>query len=103
MILCRLIGHRYRERLGWFPEGLAMSVLGCTRCPSWKKAPQDGRWLATAEHVPGEVHVLPLEDVIEHTDSTCVCGTLTEPVPRDDGSMGWLITHYSLDGREAHE
>jgi len=50
-----------------------------------------------------EVHVLPIRDLIDHTDSDCVCGTTTEPCPRDDGSMGWLITHYSLDGRENRE
>jgi hypothetical protein len=26
-----------------------------------------------------------------------------EPVFADDGYCGWLITHHSLDGREAHE
>lgn len=101
--LCRVIGHRYRERLGWFPEGLVTSVMGCTRCPVWKKAPRDSRWIATAEHVDGEVHVLPLEDLVEHADADCVCGTTTEPVPRQDGSTGWLVTHHSLDGREANE
>ena len=102
-ILCRVIGHRYRERLGWFPEGLVTSVIGCTRCPAWKKAPRENRWAATTEHVDGEVHVLPLEDLVEHTDADCVCGATTEPVPRQDGSTGWLITHHSLDGREANE
>jgi hypothetical protein len=50
-----------------------------------------------------EVHVLPINDLIDHTDAECVCGTLTEPVPRDDGSMGWLVSHFSLDGRESLE
>lgn len=50
-----------------------------------------------------EVHVLPLDDLIAHWVEDCVCGTTTEPVPRDDGSMGWLITHHSLDGREFRE
>ncbi len=51
------------------------------------------------------IHVYPAGDLIEHdTDSSdCACGPTTEPVPRDDGSMGWLITHHSLDGREANE
>ena len=51
------------------------------------------------------VHVLPIGDLIEHEDvgDECACGPTTEPVMRDDGSNGWLITHHSLDGREAHE
>jgi len=32
-----------------------------------------------------------------------VCGPTVEPVVRDDGSMGWLIVHHSLDGREQHQ
>ncbi|WP_160051085.1 hypothetical protein [Nocardiopsis sp. FR26] len=57
--------------------------------------------------MPTVVHVYPVGDLIEHgTDSTeadCVCGPTTEPVPRDDGSIGWVITHHSLDGREQRE
>lgn len=47
-------------------------------------------------------HVYPLGDGIDHDTETdeCVCGPLSEPVPREDGSMGWLLTHHSLDGRE---
>lgn len=53
------------------------------------------------------LHVFPLDDVVDHDTSTeepdCVCGPQTRPVVRDDGSMGWLIVHNALDGREAHE
>ena len=51
------------------------------------------------------VHTIPLDDLIEHmTDgSECPCGPTTEAVERDDGSMGWMVTHHSLDGREHHE
>ena len=49
-------------------------------------------------------HVEPVNDLIDHEDSDdCVCGPRVEPVPRDDGSMGWLVTHASLDGRELKE
>lgn len=51
-------------------------------------------------------HVVPVDDLIEHDTSgeeDCICGTDTEPVEREDGSMGWLVSHYSLDGRELHE
>lgn len=46
------------------------------------------------------VHVHPLQDLIAHGPDDCVCGPTTEPVPRDDGSMGWLISHHALDNRE---
>jgi hypothetical protein len=51
------------------------------------------------------VHVYPVGDLIEHDTETdeCICGPVIEPVPDEDGSMGWLITHNSLDGRERHE
>lgn len=51
------------------------------------------------------VHVLPVDDLVEHdeTGECCPCGPDTEPVERDDGSIGWLITHHSLDGREHSE
>ncbi len=50
------------------------------------------------------LHVLPANDLIEHeTTDDCPCGVTTEPVEREDGSMGWLHIHHSLDGREAAE
>lgn len=50
-------------------------------------------------------HVYPLNDLIEHETegSDCVCGPTIEPVEREDGSFGWLISHHSLDGREQTE
>lgn len=52
---------------------------------------------------PGTVHVIPDDDLIHHTEHGCACGPRTEPVQRDDGSYGWLLTHHSLDGREQTE
>lgn len=51
------------------------------------------------------VHVVPVADLIEHTllDEDCPCGPTTEPVEAEDGHIGWLITHHSLDGRELLE
>jgi len=51
------------------------------------------------------VHVLPIADLIEHEGEgdDCPCGPTAEPVSRDDGSVGWIIVHHSLDGRECHE
>lgn len=49
------------------------------------------------------IHIVPLNDLIDHVDEECVCGPTTQPVERDDGSIGWIIVHDSLDGREARE
>lgn len=48
------------------------------------------------------VHVYPVNDVIDHDSDSdnCVCGPDVEAVPAVDGSMGWLISHHALDGRE---
>lgn len=50
-------------------------------------------------------HVSPVADLVEHdTDGgDCVCGPDTTPVERDDGSIGYVVTHHSLDGRELAE
>lgn len=52
----------------------------------------------------GEWHVHPVGDAMEHelTDD-CPCGPESVPEKRDDGSVGWLIVHHSLDGREMSE
>lgn len=63
------------------------------------------------DFTPGEdadtLHIYPLNDLVAHDTSAdepdCVCGPETRPAPRDDGSMGWLVMHHSLDGREANE
>lgn len=54
-----------------------------------------------------DVHVVPLGDVIVHafTDD-CICGPTAEAVATVDGNnghIGWMITHHSLDGREHTE
>lgn len=50
-------------------------------------------------------HVYPANDLIDHDMNTenCICGPVIEPVPRDDGSVGWVQVHRSLDGRELSE
>lgn len=55
--------------------------------------------------MPQTVHVYPNNDLIDHdTDGgECPCGPTPEPVFDADGGCGWVITHHSLDGREAHE
>lgn len=53
------------------------------------------------------LHVYPVDDLIVHDTATseaaCVCGPEERPVKRDDGSVGWLLVHHSLDGRERDE
>lgn len=58
----------------------------------------------TTPSIGNEVHVTPSCDQIEHIlDDSCPCGPTSEPVKREDGSVGWVITHHSLDGRERDE
>lgn len=52
---------------------------------------------------PSGVHVTPTQDAVEHGGEDCICGPTIEPVEGADGHIGWLITHHSLDGREAVE
>lgn len=53
------------------------------------------------------LHVTPITDQIGHDTSTtepdCACGPEVRPVTQEDGSMGWLLVHHSLDGREQAE
>lgn len=50
------------------------------------------------------LHVVPLGDAVEHTaDDGCVCGPTARPVEADDGAVGWIMVHHSLDGRELAE
>jgi hypothetical protein len=60
------------------------------------------RWCVVA-HPPEEWHIAPIADLITHNVNDCPCGPTTAPVERPDGSIGWLVTHHSLDGREADE
>lgn len=51
------------------------------------------------------LHLYPENDVIDHdTDSDdCWCGPKTSPTKEPDGSIGWVILHNSIDGREFAE
>lgn len=53
----------------------------------------------------GPVHIYPPFDLIRHDleGEDCICGPDVIPVERYDGSMGWMVSHHSLDGREASE
>lgn len=61
------------------------------------------RWLVRSNG-QGVPHVTPIGDLVDHEENdSCVCGPTVEPVERADGSVGWMSTHHSLDGREAGE
>lgn len=66
------------------------------------------------------LHIRPVNDIatiqigdksvratFEHDTSTgepdCLCGPEMRPEKREDGSIGWLIVHHALDGRERRE
>lgn len=51
------------------------------------------------------IHVYPVNDLVEHDTSggDCVCGPVDDPVVREDGSIGWVVVHHALDGRERQE
>jgi len=52
----------------------------------------------------GDNHVVPVDDLIAHDVSEdCICGPECIPVERDDGSIGYIYSHHSLDGRELLE
>lgn len=48
------------------------------------------------------LHVYPVNDLVGHEleGDECVCGPHSEPVKRDDGSIGWMVVHEALDGRD---
>ena len=59
---------------------------------------------ASAEEGVTTAHVIPVDDLVEHdADGDCVCRPTAEAVKQDDGSVVWVHTHHSLDGREASE
>jgi len=53
------------------------------------------------------IHVTPVRDLVDHDTSTAeanwVCGPEARPATHEDGSVGWLLVHHALDGREPAE
>lgn len=61
-------------------------------------------WLAAPDTPVREAHVRPQDDGFDHEfDPDCGCGPAVIPVEREDGSVGWVYRHASLDGRELRE
>lgn len=52
----------------------------------------------------GAAHIAPIADLVDHdtssSEANCVCGPQLRPAAHNDGAVGWLIVHHSLDGRE---
>lgn len=50
------------------------------------------------------VHAYPNDDIIAHEMNDegvdCACIPHVEPVPRSDGTIGWLYMHHAWDNRE---
>jgi hypothetical protein len=95
------LGIRDREDLGAPSRACHAGWQGCP-VPA-AADPQTGTWSEEREMSAG-LHVHPLDDLIEHTlDDECPCIPEDRPVEREDGSVGWLAVHHSLDGRERYE
>lgn len=48
-----------------------------------------------------EVHVVPIDDIIDHDcDDRCICGPTEELCVENGQYEGSVIMHPSLDGRE---
>ena len=59
------------------------------------------RWEIWTMDQDGIAHVVPIGDLVEHElRADCVCGPHIEPVPREDGTIGWTYAHPALDGRQ---
>lgn len=47
------------------------------------------------------MHVLPVGDCVPHDETwDCACGPRVESGIRDDNTVGRVIIHHSIDGRE---
>jgi hypothetical protein len=65
----------------------------------------DGGWLCLSCSW-GAVHIVPvLDGVLHHVaeGDDCICVPEVETFTAPDGSMIFMHTHSSLDGRELHE
>lgn len=55
----------------------------------------------TNVEVDNAVHTMPVNDKFIHfADEDCGCAPRVEPVPREDGTVGWLYIHDAADGRD---
>jgi hypothetical protein len=95
-------------RDGWPGEIVPSQKHGTNRHTARDRATKSSGGTETAETITARravsMHVLPVGDLIEHeTTDECPCGPRSEIVKREDGSVGWVVVHHALDGREALE
>lgn len=65
--------------------------------------PPAGQWYVHQVD-EGTVHTVPLDDEIIHDlNPDCPCGPTPVPTPQENGAVGHVVSHHSLDGREQHE
>lgn len=68
--------------------------------------PEKSGWQMDTWDGGNHAHVHPLNDLVEHTfndQGECACGPRIEAITQKTGSIGWMISHNSLDGRERYE
>ena len=58
-------------------------------------------WSVT--EIRGAMHIIPVDDVVDHLAKDCACGPTVEAVFLPGRHIGWMVTHHSLDGREDDE
>lgn len=83
-----------------------MTMRRVADTPDTPGHPAHAHWEACTWDDGSHVHVVPVGDVIPHSegpDGDCVCGPTVEFGDSDDGPDSWLLTHHSLDGRERYE
>ena len=49
---------------------------------------------------PGDIHVMPVDDLLAHEYNNCACLPETEPVECPDGRVEFMQIHFAWDGRE---
>jgi hypothetical protein len=68
---------------------------------------EQGHTNEAVRNINPPTHTIPeswSDDAFHHEiDEDCPCGPTSQPVQREDGSVGWVIVHHSLDGREKDE
>lgn len=61
-------------------------------------------WSAQTAYSPaGNMHVWPVDDLIEHVlgdDERCICGPRVVMFT-EEGESVYVITHHALDGRDS--
>ena len=73
--------------MGWN----AFKHMGVSKSKLWKN-----EWRVDAD----ELHTYPLNDTMDHIlTEDCSCKPTTQPVKREDGSVGWQVIHNAKDER----